>query len=993
MPKKEISISFTPDQILLYELSLSIGRSLDPHTVCHDFLKTLFSRKSLSEASVWWLEDGPCSELVLIDALPADPHREHRLPVAHPYCQVILSGDSRIVSVGAPDFAEFSATAGKDVPTGACALFPLRGQGLLVIHAPSPDLLSPFRLTPINELTDRLAVSILGSFAYARLLQSDIAHRLEIPPPASASPQISHSDAQPLLNALIKALPDLVWLKDPEGVYLACNNRFERFFGSRESEIVGRTDYDFIDKDLADFFRQKDRVAIESGRPMVNEEWITFADDGHTELLETTKTPMYDVVGTLIGVLGIGHNVTERKQAEEHSRAGEERAQQLASMLRLMCDNVPDMIWAKDLNKKYLFANKALCTTLLGARDVKEPLGKTDLYFALREREEHPTRTDWHTFGELCQDSDTITIERNEPSVFIEFGNVKGKHLCLEVHKSPFVSADGKVIGTVGSARDITDRQKIEAELKEHRQHLEKLVQQRTNELLETETRASIILQSTADGLYGVDLEGKITFVNRAACKMLGVTEEEAIGQSAHQLFHHHREDGTPYSIEDCPVHEALIRGEEARSASEVYWHRDGHAIPVMFALHPTYQHGKNVGAVVSFVDITDQRTAEQAREQALTAAENLARAKSQFLANMSHEIRTPLNGILGFAQIGLRYSQDPDKARNAFDKILASGNRLLGVVNDVLDFSKIEAGKLSIKHGTVTLDELITHAVELVTERAQAKKLELSVEKSISLPAKCTTDGLRLGQVLLNLLTNAIKFTDTGKVHLSAWREENNLFFRVTDTGIGIAEVELKQIFDPFHQVDASSTRRFEGTGLGLAISRHILGLLGGSIRARSLMGRGSEFEFQIPYIPAAIPSPDSKPQATAEGLKPLAGLSILVAEDDPISAVMLEHNLIEDGAAIVMTNNGAEAVERVRRNGGDSFDIVLMDVQMPNMDGYEATRRIVELAPDLPVIGQSAHVFGDEKDKCFASGMRDHVSKPIDFTELIDVILKHTK
>ena len=991
MPTKEVSVSFSQDQLLLYELSLSIGKSLDAHSVCHSFLKTLCSRKNLIEASIWWPDSDTPDELILLAAHPVETPRASRLTANHPFSRAIRHGAPYVLTHASPEYSELAAAIGRNAPIETCILVPLDNRGLLALYAPTATELSTFRTDAAIDIVERLSIAIQGGLSHARLKQIERASRPDGETSVQAATTSNPQDPPPLLRALVQSMPDLVWIKDENGRFLACNKRFEHYFGAPENEIIGRTDYDFVDKETADFFREKDRQAIASGYPSSNEEWVTFADDGHTELLETTKTPMYDSDGRLIGVLGVGHDITERKLAEERSHTDEERSRHLASMLRLMCDNVPDMIWAKDLNKNYLFANKAICVNLLNAIDIREPLGKSDLFFARRERENHPDSPDWHTFGELCQDSDAITLERGEPTVFIEYGNIRGKFLCLEVHKAPFVNAEGQIIGTIGSARDITDRRRIEAELEQHRLHLEELVEQRTHALSEAETRATSILQSTADGLYGVDLEGRITFINSAACRMLGYTHEQAIGQHAHTLFHHHHPDGSPHLVEDCPVRQALIHGEELRRNDEVYWHASGQGIPVMFALHPTFHNGVNTGAVVSFIDITELRAAEQAREKALIAAENLARIKSQFLANMSHEIRTPLNGILGFTQIGLRYYFDGAKARNAFEKILTSGNRLLGIVNDVLDFSKIEAGKLTIAQHAVNLAEVIDHAVELVAERAQVKKLQLIVEKLPTLPKTCTSDALRLEQVLLNLLTNAIKFTEYGQVHLTASSTGDWLVFRVTDTGIGISDEELRLVFKPFHQSDGTASRRFDGTGLGLAISKHILELMGGAIEASSRAGLGSCFEFRIPYIEAPVMA--TSPTLTNGGPlpRPLAGIAILAVEDDPISAIMLEHNLLEDGASVTMAGNGLEAVEHIRNKGADAFDLVLMDIRMPVMDGYEATRQIKQLAPDLPIIGQSAHVFGDEKDKGFAAGMAAHIAKPIDFGELIDVILEH--
>ncbi|MBL8490895.1 MAG: PAS domain S-box protein, partial [Rhodocyclaceae bacterium] len=434
-------------------------------------------------------------------------------------------------------------------------------------------------------------------------------------------------------------------------------------------------------------FQRRFEFAMRPGDPPFDFEYRMVGVAGRQQWIHTRgRVVQRGAAGQPELAVGTSTNITARKQIEEAVRASEEHSRNLAAMLRLMCDNVPDMIWAKDLDKRYLFANKAFCAQLLNAVDTDEPLGKTDMFFARRERDSHRNDPNWHTFGELCQDSDAVTLERGVPSVFEEFGNVKGRLVYLDVHKAPFLNEKGEVIGTVGSARDITERKLIEAELARHRQHLEGLVQERTEALLATEARASHILQSAADGLYGVDVDGRITFVNPAACQMLGYTAEQMVGRSAHELFHSRRGDGTPYPKEECPTHDAVRDGREVRVDHEVFWRADGRVIPVMYAVHPMLRDGRNVGAVISFVDMTAQRAAAEAREQALLAAENLARVRSEFLANMSHEIRTPLNGVLGFAAIGLRNSGENAKARNAFEKILSSGGLLLGVVNEILD-------------------------------------------------------------------------------------------------------------------------------------------------------------------------------------------------------------------------------------------------------------------------------------------------------------------
>jgi len=649
-------------------------------------------------------------------------------------------------------------------------------------------------------------------------------------------------------------------------------------------------------------------------------------------------------------------------------------------LLQKVIDTAPIRVFWKDRDLRYnpAFARDA------GKAGPAELIGKDDYQMAWKEQ------------AELYRDDDRQVIESGTPKLLFEEPQTTpdGGTIWLRTSKVALKSRDNETMGVLGIYDDITERKQAEIQLEQYRRHLEELVQERTAALIQTEAKASLILQSSADGLYGVYREGRISFINPAACRILGHPRDKLIGLPAHETFHHSRPDGSPYPKEDCPSHAAIRSGHEIRVDNEIYWHADGHAIPVMFAVHPLILDGKNDGAVVSFVDMSEQRAVARAREQALAAAEKLARLRSEFLSNMSHEIRTPINGVLGFADIGYRNYRDPEKARNAFSKILTSGKRLLGVINDILNFSKIEAGKLSMERVTVALHELMEQEVEVVRELAQAKLLYLRVEWSADLPRICVGDPLRIGQVLLNLLSNAVKFTETGGVTLSASCENGALIFKVRDTGIGMSEEMMSHLFQPFQQGDGSTSRRFGGTGLGLTIAKRMAELMGGDIGVKSSVGVGSTFEFRLPYIEAepeaTVQEPSELDQAVCGG-KPLAGINILVAEDEPINQMVLTENLNDDGASLVMVGNGREAVERVLRDGPGAYDIVLMDVQMPEMDGLEATRRILEMAPNLPIIGQTAHAFEEERQKCFEAGMVGHIAKPIDPDALVKLLLQH--
>ena len=499
-------------------------------------------------------------------------------------------------------------------------------------------------------------------------------------------------------------------------------------------------------------------------------------------------------------------------------------------------------------------------------------------------------------------------------------------------------------------------------------------------------------LESTENGILVVDLQGKITIANRRFAQMWCLpealleagTDEAMLERVLSQLL------APEKFIEQV---RALYAMPEA-SSDDIIEFIDGRT----FQRHSQPQRigSKVVGRVWSFLDITERRLGEaMLREamvdldQARAVAERANEAKGAFLAHMSHEIRTPLNGVIGLARIGQRENLGR-KAGDICGRIVASGEQLLRVVNDILDFSKIEAGKLDIDAQPFRLAAVIEQSASLVAERAREKGLALIVEAHAVPPASTFVlgDRMRLGQILLNLLTNAVKFTEHGEVRLVLDRDGDQLLFRVRDTGIGIAPQHLANLFQPFVQADSSTTRKYGGTGLGLAVSRNLAILMGGDISVSSTPGQGSEFVLHL-RLPEAAPTTESTQALPAQSGPRLAGLRVLAADDVDVNQLVLDDLLQTEGAVAQFAADGAAAVSLFERNGRAAFDIVLMDIQMPIMDGYEATRRIHVLAPDMPVIGLTAHAMAEERARCLAAGMADHVTKPVDPDRLVAAIL----
>jgi CheY-like chemotaxis protein/HPt (histidine-containing phosphotransfer) domain-containing protein len=375
--------------------------------------------------------------------------------------------------------------------------------------------------------------------------------------------------------------------------------------------------------------------------------------------------------------------------------------------------------------------------------------------------------------------------------------------------------------------------------------------------------------------------------------------------------------------------------------------------------------------------------------QEARDRAEVANRAKSQFLANISHEIRTPLNAVMGFAQVGRRSTQDPD-AKSRFKHILVSGQHLLGIINEVLDLSKLDAGKLFIYSTPFELTSNVNEALELVRESARVKGLNLAVKYDPELPDWVMGDPLRLRQILTNLLDNAVKFTREGGVRLVVHPVNGQISFSVIDTVIVIDNTQISRLFNAFEQADGTTTRQFGGAGLGLAISVKFAELMGGTITAEGVPGKGSTFTLYLPLPKTQQTEPYTRREPRPAGVR-LAGLSVLAVDDDELNRMVLREMLENEGATLVLVENGQQAMDCLEKADSIPFDIVIMDVQMQKMDGYEVTRRIHSIAPELPVVGLTAHAMAEERERCLAAGMADRITKPVDQDHLVTVLLQH--
>jgi PAS domain S-box-containing protein len=549
----------------------------------------------------------------------------------------------------------------------------------------------------------------------------------------------------------------------------------------------------------------------------------------------------------------------------------------------------------------------------------------------------------------------------------------------------PYLNEKGVPEQCIVIRSDITARKNAELALKKHQEQLEQTVLQKTkslqqalDELQVSEEKYRILVDESSDPIFSFSPEGTYRYVNPIFARGLGKQSEDIIGKTLWDIFPPTEADRRFAVVRKVIEQATVVEIEVAIPGAEGERHLITTAKPIFDKEH----------RVISVLCISKDITARKKAEEAVNAANQ---AKSEFLANMSHEIRTPLNGVLGMAQIGYRESIQSSRSQEIFSRIIGSGKLLLGIINDILDFSKIEAGKLLIESVPVDPCHTVNAAIETMMERSREKGIELQADLAPDLPVAFLSDSIRLSQILLNLLSNAVKFTEQGEVRLTAHLDKGEIVFRVSDTGIGITEAQLARLFQSFQQADSSTTRKYGGTGLGLSISRRLAEMMGGSIQVSSRERVGSTFELRLPCIPTEI-GLDAVPSVMNKGStgKRLRGVRILVAEDNEMNQLVICDLLDQEGAQVKLVEHGQVAVEALDAADAD-YDIVLMDAQMPIMDGLEATRRIRTTHPNLPIIGQTAHALSEEHARCRAAGMNDVVTKPLDADTLVAVVQRY--
>ena len=764
----------------------------------------------------------------------------------------------------------------------------------------------------------------------------------------------------------------------PDGELILVNPALAQMFGYGEDELLGQT----VDILVPEAQRQGHRLQRERYHRSPAQAQALMSrlnlrgcrKDGSEFAIELSLGSLnIDGVDYVLATLS---DVTERSLAEELLKASERR-------LRLALDAARAGSW-----EWFVDSNNSFWSDELWALYDMEPHSVTPSYDAWRQVV-HPADL---AEVEACIASARAQGERFEAEWRLNLPDDASPRWLLSIGQ-PVCDEEGRLRSYIGIIIDVTARRLAEEGRRQ------------------SDAMLATILDNVGACIYIKDTDYRYTYANGAVCRLFGVEREQIVGcgdeayldaATARLLRDNDRrviEGGERIEIEENSVD---VRTGEPRSYISIKLplrRDDGHIYALCGistditerkrAEQELQRHRQNLESLV------EARTHEL--QQAKEAAESANRAKSAFLANMSHEIRTPLNAVLGMARIMQRDGVSSTQAEQ-LGKIDGAAQHLLGVINDILDLSKIEAEKFILEEGEFALDGVAANVAAMIHDRLTAKGLRLRVDAE-SLPHLLRGDGTRFTQALLNLASNAVKFTESGTITLGLRVEERQgdalrVRAEVCDHGIGIPADVLPKLFRPFEQGDASTTRRFGGTGLGLAITRRLAELMGGEAGGSSAVGLGSTFWFTAwlgvgRSVQQASPDDSASDSAETVLRKEHSGAQILLVEDEPVNQEVAKLFLFDAGLDVAVAGNGAVAVAMA---AGSSFDLILMDMQMPEMDGLEATRRIRALPAyqQVPIIAMTANAFAEDRAQCMAAGMDDFLSKPVDPDRLFSTILR---
>ena len=760
-----------------------------------------------------------------------------------------------------------------------------------------------------------------------------------------------------LQSAALESAANGIVITDAQGTIQWTNAAFTRLTGYSREEALGQNPRILKSgKQDASVYKNLWNTIL-AGKVWTGE-IANRKKDGKLYTEEMTIAPVRSATGEITNFVAIKQDVTERKRVEAALRRSEEQFRDLA-------ESIPEVFFVLTLDPVRMTYISPAYDQIWGrsSQSLYEDPGAWVEPVHPEDREKVGV-----TFAHSLQ-GNRIDMEYR---VVRPDGSIRNIH----ARAFPVSNAEGKPSRIVGLAEDITQRKHAE----EGRRASEEQVR--------------LLLESTAEAIYGINLEGDCTFCNTSCVRMLGYgSPAEILGKNMHKLIHHSYADGTPYPVERCPIAQAFRVGNGSHVDDEVLWSKDGSCFAAEYWSHPIYRDGKPVGSVVAFLDITRRKRAEAELVKAKAAADAANRAKSEFLANMSHEIRTPMNGIIGMTDLVLETDLSPEQTEY-LHMVKGSADSLLTLLNDILDFSKMEAGKLELDNLHFDLRKSLGEVVKTLALRAHQKGLEFIFDVRPEVPITAFGDPARIRQVLVNLVGNAIKFTERGEIEVNVQAraqgvEGTTLGFSARDTGIGIPVNKQQSIFDAFSQADSSTTRKYGGTGLGLTISSQLVSLMGGKIWVESEAGKGSTFYFEIP-IGTGPTAPPPGPLDVSQ----LVGVPLLVVDDNVTNRHIIEDSVNRWGMKPTVVESAAAAIQVLQqaRASGAEIPLVLTDAHMPEMDGFGLAERIRQdsLLANVEIVMLTSSGERGDAARCQKLGVAGYLSKPFDRLELREVLLR---
>ena len=739
------------------------------------------------------------------------------------------------------------------------------------------------------------------------------------------------------------SLPLAVAYVDTELRYRYVNRRFAQWCGRPVEDVIGRAVPEVVGEALYATVREQIQLALRGESVAYEREHTT--DDGRAVCYYSRLVPhLGDDGGAVLGYYALIEDVTERKLAEAQA----ERARVFMSAI---IDAVPSPVFVKDEQHTYIALNDAMCEFVGKPRE--QLIGKSD-YEVFPE---HEADVFWARDQEVFDSG--LRNEHEEA-----FTDAAGVPHWILTRKRGYELPGGKRM-LVGIITDLTERRRVEIALRESEGQASRLA------LVASRTQNAVVISDAA---------GRIEWVNEGFTRLTGYTLPEVLGRvPGHVLQNDETDRATVAHIAAC-----VARGEPFQ-AEIVNQAKHGRRYWLAIDAQPIRdKDGRLTNFIAIESDITERKQAEEELRQAKLVAEAASRAKSEFVANMSHEIRTPMNGVLGMTEL-LLDSDLTERQRRFAQTIRNSGEALLNIINDILDFSKIEAGRMELDSSPFDVRAVVEETAELLAARAHAKGVELACNIASEVPVGVEGDAGRLRQVLTNLIGNAVKFTESGEVVVAVQRVPSpamdddacTLEFAVTDTGIGMSAEAKARLFQPFSQADGTTTRRYGGTGLGLAISRQLVELMGGRIALETEPGKGSRFWFRLPLrATAALP----EDMAASESLR---GLNVLIVEDNPTNAAILQHYTQAWGMKPVCVDRAEKALAHLQNQ---AVDLALIDWKLPGLSGPELARRLrAGPMPSEPLVLLTSMTANDVARTARDAGFNVYLSKPVRRDELL--------